>query len=65
METLSEAEREMLFEWTRTAVDEVVVAGFVIPPWRPSAEMYTRMHGYYQAGLTPAEAAQPAFGTKH
>lgn len=65
MDALTEAEREMLFEWTRTAVDEVVVAGFVIPPWRPTEEMYERMHGYYRAGLTPMEAAQAAFGTKH
>ena len=65
MDALTEAESAMLFEWTRSALDEAVVAGFVTPPWRPTEEMYARMHGYYRAGLTPSEAAQAAFGTKH
>jgi hypothetical protein len=65
MDDMSESERAMLFEWTRTTVDEAVVAGLVIPPWRPTAGVHEMLHGYYISGLSPAEAAQAAFGVRH
>lgn len=65
MEDMSEAEQAMLSEWTRTMVDEAVVAGLIVPPWRPTAGQYEMLHGYYISGLTPAEAARAAFGIRH
>lgn len=65
MEDMSEAEQAMLFQWTRTAVDEAALAGFITSPWRPADGAHEMLRGYYVSGLTLAEAAQAAFGTKH
>lgn len=65
MTDLSETERAKLTEWTLVAFDEVILAGYVTPPWRPSDAMCDRMAGYYRVGLTPAEAAQAAFSVRH
>jgi hypothetical protein len=65
MGDLTETERAALSEWTRVAFDEAVAAGYIIPPWRPSLGAYEQMHGYYVSGLTPAEAAEAMFATRH
>jgi hypothetical protein len=65
MSTVSDAEREKLTSWTMVAFDEAVRAGYIVPPWRASDAMCERMTGYYEAGLTPAEAAEAAFSVRH
>jgi hypothetical protein len=65
MDNLTEAEQAALTEWTHVAFDEAVVAGYIVPPWRPTLQTYEQMHGYYSAGLSPAEAAQAMFATRH
>lgn len=65
MDNLTEAEQAALTEWTAVAFDEAVAAGYVVPPWRPTLQAYESMHGYFLAGLTPAEGAQAMFATRH
>jgi hypothetical protein len=65
VDDLSEREQQMLFEWTRSAIDAALYAGLVTPPWRPTEHAYSTLHGYYSAGLTPGEAAQAMFGVRH
>lgn len=62
---MTEAERAALDSWTRVAFDEAVAAGYLTPPWRPTREAYETMHGYYAAGLTPAEGAEAMFAQRH
>ncbi|WP_454862489.1 hypothetical protein [Paraburkholderia fungorum] len=65
MDDMSEAEQAMLYEWSRTAIDEAFAANLVAMPFRPTAAFYDQITGYYRAGLTPAEAVQAAFGVHH
>lgn len=65
MNDQSEREAQMLSEWTRSAVDAAVYAGHVSLPWRPSGRVYGALHGYYLAGLTPAEGAEALFAVRH
>ncbi len=65
MDDLTEAERAALTEWTTVAFDEAVAAGYIVPPWRPTLQAYEQMHGYYTVGLSPADAAQAMFATRH
>lgn len=65
MDDMSEAECAAVTEWTLVVFDEAVAAGFVKPPWHPTDGVRAMLHGYYSSGLTPAEAAQAAFGTHH
>lgn len=62
---LSPAELAKIEEWTCVAFDYAVADGFVTPPWRPSDRMYGYLLDLYLFGLTPAEAAQAAFATRH
>ena len=55
----------MIAEWTRSALDAAVYAGFVALPWRPAEYVYGTLHGYYLAGLTPADAAEALFAVRH
>ncbi|MCG5072263.1 hypothetical protein [Paraburkholderia tagetis] len=64
MGDLSDAELAKLTEWTRGAFDAAVAAGYVVPPWRPSAGMHDALAGYYRAGLTPSEGAEALFATR-
>jgi hypothetical protein len=54
-----------LIAWTRAWFDRVVAANFVRPPYYPDATTVKRLQGYFHAGLSPAEAAEACFGTKH
>jgi hypothetical protein len=65
LDDMSEREQAMLSEWTRVVIDEALAAGFIEMPWRPKADVYDRLTGYYSAGLTPAEAAQGCFTVHH
>ena len=48
-----------------SALDAAVYAGFVALPWRPAEYVYGTLHGYYLAGLTPAEGAEALFAVRH
>jgi hypothetical protein len=65
MDDLTEAERAALTAWTSEAFDEAVAASYVIPPWRPTLQASQTLDGYYKPVLTPAEAAQAMFATRH
>ena len=54
-----------LVRWTKAWYDEAVSANFVSHPYQPDSELVGRLHQYFHAGLTPAEAAQACFGIKH
>ncbi|MBB5547520.1 hypothetical protein [Paraburkholderia fungorum] len=65
MQDMTEAEQAMLYEWSRTTIDEAIAANLVSMPFRPTAAFYDQIAGYYRVGLTPVEAAQAAFGVHH
>jgi hypothetical protein len=54
-----------LVEWTQTWYEEAVAGHFVRHPYEADSATLTRLHQYFRAGLTPAEAAQACFGVKH
>jgi hypothetical protein len=54
-----------LQSWTVAWYDQVVTAGFVRPPFQPDDATVSRLHGYFNVGLSPTEAAQALFGPKH
>jgi hypothetical protein len=61
----SAAEREQLFQWTLVAVESMVAAGHVEPPVAITDAMYGYLLDLYVAGLTPSDAAQAMFATRH
>jgi hypothetical protein len=65
MDDASEREQAMLQEWTRSCLDAAVYAGLVTPPWRPAEHVYSTLHGYFIAGMTPAEGAEALFAVRH
>lgn len=54
-----------LDEWTRAWYDHAVEAKFICPPYHADTEAIKRLRDYFNAGLSPAEAAQAYFGRKH
>ena len=54
-----------LDQWTRAWFDEAVEAEFIRPPYYPDTSTLQRLRDYFNAGLSPAEAAQACFGRKH
>jgi hypothetical protein len=54
-----------LRNWTSAWYDQVVQAGFAHPPFQPDDATVSRLHGYFNVGLSPTEAAQALFGPKH
>src|SRR5260370_3765958 len=54
-----------LQSWTAAWYDQVVKAGFIRPPFQPDDATVSRLHGYFNVGLSPTEAAQALFGPKH
>jgi hypothetical protein len=54
-----------LHRWTAAWYEEVVEAGFIRPSYEPDDETISRLYAYFNAGLSPTEAAQAVFGTKH
>jgi hypothetical protein len=54
-----------LDQWTHAWYGEAVDAGFIRPPYHPDPVTIKRLRGYFNAGLSPTEAAQACFGHKH
>jgi hypothetical protein len=54
-----------LHRWTAAWYDEVVEAGFIGPTYEADNETISRLYAYFNAGLSPTEAAQALFGVKH
>ncbi|MFP3565307.1 hypothetical protein [Paraburkholderia sp. SIMBA_030] len=54
-----------LDQWTRAWYHEAVEAKFIRPPYYPDPLIMRRLRGYFDAGLSPADAAQACFGRKH
>jgi hypothetical protein len=54
-----------LDQWTRAWYDHAVEAKFICPPYHPDTETLKRLGGYFDVGLSPAEAAEAYFGRKH
>lgn len=54
-----------LDQWTRAWYGESVQAGFIRPHYRPDPVTIKRLRGYFNAGLSPTEAAIACFGHKH
>ncbi|TCK36712.1 hypothetical protein B0G84_5725 [Paraburkholderia sp. BL8N3] len=65
MDTMTAIRSGRVEQWTLALYDELVLAGFIRPPWFPDDRTATRMRGYFEAGLAPAEAAQAMYGTHH
>lgn len=54
-----------LDQWTRAWHGEAVEAGFIGPQYYPDPATMKRLRGYFNAGLSPTEAALACFGHKH
>jgi hypothetical protein len=54
-----------LYAWTNAVYENAVGARFIHSPWQPSNATIRRLHGYFEAGLSPAEAAYACFSLKH
>lgn len=54
-----------LDQWTRAWHGEAVDAGFIHPHYHPDPVTTKRLRGYFDAGLSPTEAAQACFAYKH
>jgi hypothetical protein len=54
-----------LYRWTAAWYEEVVEAGFMRSTFQPDDETVSRLHAYFDAGLSPGDAAQAIFGEKH
>jgi hypothetical protein len=56
---------EALDRWTRAWYDEAVEAEFIRPPYHPDPATLLRLRDYFNACLSPAEAALACFGHRH
>jgi hypothetical protein len=54
-----------LHKWTAAWYEKVVQAGFIEPIYQPDNATVSRLHAYFDAGLSPADAADALFGQKH
>ncbi len=54
-----------LYTWTMAWYCKAVDLGFFAPPFELNDFEAWRLNGYFDAGLTPAEAVQALFGCKH
>lgn len=64
-QTLSVEYQLELYSWAAAWYKEVVDAGFIDPAFEADDETVRRLRGYFDAGLSPFEAAQAIFGDKH
>lgn len=62
---MTDREQAMLFEWTRSTVDSAFDAGYITRRWEPSDTTLCRLRGYHEVGLSPSEAAEALFATRH
>ncbi len=51
--------------WTYAWYDHAIAMNFVHPPYHPDDTTICRLRGYFDAGLSPTEAAEACFGRKH
>lgn len=61
--TLEDAKH--LQAWTNAWFEAAVELGFIRWPYVPDKGVVKRLHGYFNAGLMPMEAAQACFAAKH
>jgi hypothetical protein len=54
-----------LYRWTAAWYVEVVEAGLMRSTFQPDDQTISRLHAYFDAGLSPSDAAQAIFGEKH
>lgn len=54
-----------LYRWTAAWYDELVEEGFIRPTFQPDDEIVSLLRAYFDAGLSPTEAAQAMFCDKH
>jgi hypothetical protein len=62
---MSDREQAILYEWTRSATDSAFHAGYITRSWSPSDAVCNRLRGYFEAGLSPDEAAEALFAVRH
>lgn len=58
-------EQAILYEWARSTTDSAFHAGYITRAWQPNDATLFRMRGYFEAGLSPDEAAAGLFETHH
>jgi hypothetical protein len=51
--------------WTCAWYDAAVARDFIRLPYHPDAATVKRLQGYFNARLTPTEAAEACFARKH
>ena len=56
---------QYLDAWSCAWYDAAVARDFIQRPYYPDAATVRRLHGYFLARLTPAEAAEACFARKH
>ena len=56
---------EKLSAWTQAWYERSRSDHFIDAQFEPDVELLRRLHQYFQVGLTPEEAVQACFGTKH
>jgi hypothetical protein len=62
---MSDREQALLYEWTRSVADSALHSGYVTGRWNMTDDVCLRLRGYHQAGLSPSEAADALFSTRH
>lgn len=58
-------ESAMLYEWTIVTVDEMVSAGYAKPPVVMGEGLRSYLQALYETGMTPHDAVEAAFATRH
>ncbi|REG51047.1 hypothetical protein B0G80_7530 [Paraburkholderia sp. BL6669N2] len=51
--------------WVCVWYEEALDAKFVSAFYRPDVEIVDRLRGYFRAGLSPEDAVQACFGSRH
>ena len=64
MNDQTEREQAMRAEWQRDVIDAAAYAELIKLPWVPSPAMREALAGYYEAGLSPADAAEALFAVR-
>jgi len=65
MDPIALSDVRELVAWTQAWYEEAVAGNFVRHPYEGDSAMLNRLHQYFRAGLTPAEAVQACFSVKH
>ena len=62
---MTDREQARLYEFTKDVTTLAFHTGYITNRWSPNDAALSRLRGYYEAGLTPDEAAQGLFATHH